>query len=105
MWLAILCRQVVLLPSHKPIYHPTSSRLLVVGPWTLSRFIFVNILSFLLPFYLAGVNSIYCFTTVNHRLAGPGKMVKLHLLFIDRPEVCIYMDGLFTYRLGQMGVF
>ena len=34
------------------------------------------------------MNSIYCFTTVNHRLAGPGKMVKLHLLFVDR-DVCI----------------
>jgi hypothetical protein len=34
-----------------------------------------------------GVNSINCFTTVNHRLAGPGVMVKLHLLFIGR-EVC-----------------
>jgi hypothetical protein len=33
------------------------------------------------------VNSINCFTTVNHRLAGPGIMVKLHLLFVGR-EVC-----------------
>jgi hypothetical protein len=35
----------------------------------------------------AVVNSINCFATVNHRLAGPGIMVKLHLLFVGR-EVC-----------------
>ena len=34
------------------------------------------------------MNLIYCFITVNHRLAGPGKMVKLHLLFIGG-EVCL----------------
>ncbi|KIM84617.1 hypothetical protein PILCRDRAFT_780276, partial [Piloderma croceum F 1598] len=28
------------------------------------------------------VNSIYCSITVNHRLTGPGKMVKLCLLFV-----------------------
>ena len=40
------------------------------------------------------VNSIYCFTTVNHRLAGPGKLVKLHLLFVDR-EVCVYVWSIY----------
>jgi hypothetical protein len=30
------------------------------------------------------VNSIYCSTTVNHRLTGPGKMVKLCLLFVGK---------------------
>jgi hypothetical protein len=39
-------------------------------------------------FEICGVNSINCFTTVNHRLAGPGIMVKLHLLFVGR-EVCL----------------
>ena len=28
------------------------------------------------------VISIYCSITVNHRLTGPGKMVKVHLLFV-----------------------
>jgi hypothetical protein len=32
----------------------------------------------------SGVNSIYCSTTVNHRLTGPGKMVKLCLLFMGK---------------------
>ena len=35
------------------------------------------------------------FTTVNHRLAGLGKMVKLHLLFVDR-EVCIYVWSIYV---------
>jgi hypothetical protein len=30
------------------------------------------------------VNSIYCAITVNHRLTGPGKMVKLCLLFVGK---------------------
>jgi hypothetical protein len=30
------------------------------------------------------VNSIYCSITVNHRLTGPGKMVKLCLLFLGK---------------------
>ena len=30
------------------------------------------------------VISIYCSKTVNHRLTGPGKMVKLCLLFVGR---------------------
>jgi hypothetical protein len=30
------------------------------------------------------VNSIYCSTTVNHRLTGLGKMVKLCLLFVGK---------------------
>ncbi|KIM78816.1 hypothetical protein PILCRDRAFT_10760 [Piloderma croceum F 1598] len=32
----------------------------------------------------SGVNSIYCSITVNHRLTGPGKMVKLCLLFVGK---------------------
>jgi hypothetical protein len=30
------------------------------------------------------VNLIYCSITVNHRLTGPGKMVKLCLLFVGK---------------------
>ena len=33
---------------------------------------------------MTAVNLIHCFATVNHRLAGPGIMVKLHLLFVGR---------------------
>ena len=38
-------------------------------------------------FELAGVNSIYCSITVNHRLTGPGKMVKLCLLFVGKFQI------------------
>ena len=34
-----------------------------------------------------GVNSIYCSITVNHRLTGPGKMVKLCLLFVGKFQI------------------
>ena len=33
------------------------------------------------------VNSIYCSITVNHRLTGPGKMVKLCLLFVGKFQI------------------
>ena len=37
--------------------------------------------------YDGGVNSIYCSITVNHRLTGPGKMVKLCLLFVGKFQI------------------
>ena len=33
------------------------------------------------------VNLIYCSITVNHRLTGPGKMVKLCLLFVGKFQI------------------
>jgi hypothetical protein len=35
----------------------------------------------------SAVNSIYCSITVNHRLTGPGKMVKLCLLFVGKFQI------------------
>jgi hypothetical protein len=49
------------------------------------------------------VNLIYCFITVNYRLAGPGIMVKLHLLFVGR-EVCVACMVYLCTDFGQMYV-
>ena len=47
------------------------------------------------------MNLINCFATVNHRLAGPGKMVKLHLLFIGG-KVCFVCMVFLCTDLGTI---
>ena len=49
------------------------------------------------------MNLINCFVTVNHRLAGPGIMVKLHLLFVGR-EVVKDVRSIYVQTLGQVYV-